>query len=130
MGRGIINNPIPQEEPMAGENLAKNPDHPITLTDDTINQAVELYPFLVVDCWAEWCGPCKMIGPILESLAQKHAGEIVFAQLDVDKNPQTVATYTIRSIPNLLIFKDGKKVGDIVGAMPEAKLIERIKTFS
>lgn len=114
---------------MAEETLVTNPDHPITLTDGDINNAVEKYPFLVVDCWAEWCGPCKMIGPILESLAKKHAGEIVFAKIDVENNPQIVSTYGIRSIPNLLIFKDGKKVGDIVGAMPEAKLIERIHSF-
>ncbi|MDT8271908.1 MAG: thioredoxin [Desulfomonilia bacterium] len=115
---------------MAEETLVTNPDHPITVTDGTIKEAVEAYPFLVIDCWAEWCGPCKMIGPILESLAKKHAGEIVFAKLDVEKNPQTVATYSIRSIPNLLVFKNGNKVGDIVGAMPEEKMIERIRSFA
>lgn len=111
---------------MADETLVKDPDYPITLTDQDMDRAVTAYPFLVVDCWAEWCGPCKMLGPILENLAKKHAGQIVFAKLDVDKNPDTARKFGIRSIPNLLVFKDGRKVGDIVGAMPEAKLMERI----
>ncbi|HWR69361.1 MAG TPA: thioredoxin domain-containing protein, partial [Desulfomonilia bacterium] len=72
---------------------------------------------------------CKMLGPILENLAKKHAGAIVFAKLDVDKNPDTAKKFGIRSIPNLLVFKNGQKVGDIVGAMPEAKLIERINAL-
>ena len=111
---------------MTEEKFVDNPDHTLALTDQDMNEAVAKYPFIVVDCWAEWCGPCKMLGPILENLAKKHAGEIVFAKLDVDKNPETARKYGIRSIPNLMVFKDGQKVGDIVGAMPEAKLMERI----
>ncbi len=106
-----------------------NPDHPIVLTDTDIDKAIAKYPFIIVDCWAEWCGPCKMLGPIIESMAKKHQGDIVFAKLDVDGNPQTASKYSIRSIPNLIVFKDGRKVGDIVGAMPENKLLERINTF-
>ena len=114
---------------MGEEKFVENPDYPIELSDDTISEAVKKYPFIVVDFWAEWCGPCRMLGPVIESLAKKHQGEIVFAKLDVEKNSQTAAEYGIRSIPNLLVFKDGTKVGDIVGAMPEDKLLERIRTF-
>ena len=114
---------------MPEENFVDNPDSTITLTDQNMAAAVAKYPFIVVDCWAEWCGPCKMIGPILENMAKKHKGEIVFGKLDVDKNPDTAKNYSIRSIPNLLVFKNGQKVGDIVGALPEAKLLERINAL-
>jgi thioredoxin 1 len=118
-----------KEEIMPEENFVDNPDSTITLTDQNMAAAVARYPFIVVDCWAEWCGPCKMIGPILENMAKKHKGEIVFGKLDVDKNPDTAKNYSIRSIPNLLVFKNGQKVGDIVGALPEAKLLERINAL-
>ncbi len=105
------------------------PDTPLVLTDADIDVAISKYPFLVVDCWAQWCGPCRMLGPIIESLAKKHQGDIVFGKLDVDTNPATSAKYEIRTIPNLLIFKNGIKAGDIVGAMPEAMLISEINKF-
>lgn len=114
---------------MTEDKFVDNPDHPIILTDDDIDAATAKYPFIVVDCWAEWCNPCRMLGPIIESMAKKHQGSIVFAKIDVDANPKTAAKFGIRSIPNLIVFKDGRKAGDIVGAMPEDKLLERINTF-
>ncbi|HHO76200.1 MAG TPA: thioredoxin [Deltaproteobacteria bacterium] len=114
---------------MAEEVFVDSPNKTLTVTDSNLDEAIAKYPFIIVDCWAEWCGPCKMLGPIIENLAKKHQGSIVFAKLDVDSNPQTSSKHGIRSIPNLLIFKDGKKVGDIVGAMPEDKLMERINAF-
>ncbi len=114
---------------MSEEKFVENPEEPIVLTDEDIDTAVAKYPFIVVDCWAEWCGPCRMLGPIIESLAKKLKGDTVFAKLDVEGNPRTASKYGIRSIPNLIVFKNGQKVGDIVGAMPENKLLERINTF-
>jgi thioredoxin 1 len=114
---------------MSDDKFVDNPDHPITLSDADLDAAVAKYPFIVVDCWAQWCGPCRMLGPIVESLAKKQQGSIVFAKLDVDGNPQTASRFGIRSIPNLIVFKNGQKVGDIVGAMPEDKLLDRINTF-
>jgi thioredoxin 1 len=105
------------------------PDTPLVLTDADIDAAISKYPFLVVDCWAQWCGPCRMLGPIIENLAKKHQGDIVFGKLDVDTNPATSSKYDIRTIPNLLVFKNGIKAGDIVGAMPEAMLITEINKF-
>jgi len=93
-----------KEEIMPEENFVDNPDSTITLTDQNMAAAVARYPFIVVDCWAEWCGPCKMIGPILENMAKKHKGEIVFGKLDVDKNPDTAKNYSIRSIPTFWPF--------------------------
>ncbi|HOO90464.1 MAG TPA: thioredoxin [Syntrophales bacterium] len=106
-----------------------NPDSPVTVTDSDINEAIAKYPFLVVDCWAEWCGPCKMMGPVLDKLAKDQKGDIVFAKLDVDGNNETAVKYGIRSIPDLLVFKNGKKVGDIIGAMPEQTLLEKIRSY-
>lgn len=114
---------------MAEEKFVDSPDKTLVVNDGDIAEAAAKYPFLIVDCWAQWCGPCLMLGPIIETLAGKLKGEIVFAKLDVENNPQTASKYGIRSIPNLMVFKDGQKVGDIVGAMPEDKLMERINTF-
>ncbi|MBE9546498.1 MAG: thioredoxin, partial [Proteobacteria bacterium] len=66
--------------------LLDNPDCPISVTDENIDDAITKYPFLVIDCWAEWCGPCRMIGPIIEKLAKDYKGDIVFGKLDVDGN--------------------------------------------
>ncbi len=114
---------------MTENTFVDNPDTALVVSDENIEAAVAKYPFLVVDCWAEWCGPCKMLGPIIETLAGKLQGEVVFAKLDVETSQQTASKYGIRSIPNLLVFKNGQKVGDIVGAMPEDKLMERINRF-
>ena len=109
--------------------FADSPDSPVEVTDGTIDEAIKKYPFLVVDCWANWCGPCKMMGPVLDKLAKDHKGDIVFAKLDVDSNAQTSAKFGIRSIPDLLVFKNGEKVGDIVGAMPEQALLDKINSY-
>ena len=114
---------------MAEEKFVDNPDKALVVSDGDIDGAVAKYPFFIVDCWAEWCGPCKMLGPIIEKLAGKLQGEVVFAKLDVESSPKTASKYGIRSIPNMLVFKNGQKVGDIVGAMPEDKLLERINSF-
>jgi thioredoxin 1 len=111
------------------EVLSANPDYPVVITDGNVDEAITKYPFLVVDCWAEWCAPCKMIGPVIAKLASSQKGNVVFGKLDVDNNPDTSTKFNIRSIPNLLVFKDGNKVGDIVGAMPEAMLLEKINAF-
>ena len=109
--------------------MLDNPDYPLVITDGNINEAIAKYPFLVVDCWAKWCGPCKTVGPVIEKLASNHKGEIVFGKLDVDSNPGVSDEFNIRSIPNLLVFKDGNKVGDIIGAMPEDMLLEKISAY-
>ena len=81
---------------------------------------------VLVDFWAEWCGPCKMIAPIVEELAQEMDGHVEFAKIDVDSNPVTAVTYGIRSIPALLIFKDGKPVEQIIGAVPKGQIKKKI----
>ena len=98
------------------------PDKPIKITDSNIDQVVQQYPALVVDCWAQWCGPCHMIAPVIEDLARDMRGEVVFGKLNVDDNRQTAAIYGIMSIPTLLVFKDGELVDRVVGAAPRPML--------
>ena len=82
---------------------------------------------VMVDFWAEWCGPCKMVGPVVEELSKEYAGKIKIGKMDVDKNPGTPAKFGIRSIPTLILFKDGEVAQTIVGAQPKSYLEEELK---
>ena len=95
----------------------------IHLTDETFNEKVldSNIPVLV-DYWAEWCGPCKMIAPILESLVEEYDGKLVIAKPNIDDNPQTPAKYGVRGIPTLMIFKDGNIEATKVGALSKSQL--------
>ena len=93
------------------------------VTDANFEQEVEKANGLtVVDFWATWCGPCRMIAPILDQLAQEYAGKVKVAKLDVDQNIRTASRFNVRSIPMLLFFKDGKVVDQIVGAVPRNQI--------
>jgi thioredoxin 1 len=105
------------------------PDTPIQLLDADIDETLKKYPIIVIDCWASWCGPCRMIGPIIEELAKEMKGKIVFGKLNVDENQQTSMKYKIMSIPTLLVFKNGAFVDRVVGAMPKEMLIQKLKPF-
>jgi len=109
----------------AGEQDSK----PITITDQTFESEVVQArgrPVLV-DCWAPWCGPCRMIAPILDQLAAESAGRYRIAKLNVDENPQVASRFNIASIPTMLIFKDGKLIDRIVGAQPKQAIAERLQ---
>ena len=84
---------------------------------------------VVVDFWAEWCGPCKMITPILEELASEQAGRIAIAKLNVDENPDLAMRYNVMSIPTLLVFKDGEVAKRLVGAKPKSALLQELSEF-
>ena len=97
------------------------------VTDGNFDRALAKYPALVVDCWAEWCMPCRMLSPSIDQLAAEEAGKIVFAKLNVDENHETAEKFGIRSIPTVMVFKNGVKTGDIVGVQPKPMLLSRIQ---
>ncbi len=97
------------------------------VTDDSFATDVLGAPGpVLVDFWAEWCGPCKAIGPALEEIGAEYAGKLTIAKVNIDDNPMTPNTYAVRGIPTLILFKDGKAVSTKVGAAPKSVLKERI----
>ncbi len=100
----------------------------IQVTDDTFDaEVLQSDKPVVVDFWATWCGPCKMIAPILEEVAGEMEGRIKITKLDVDSNNKTAGRYNIMSIPSLLFFKNGELVDQVVGAIPKAQLVARLE---
>jgi thioredoxin 1 len=100
----------------------------IHLTDANFDKEVEESPLpTLTDFWAAWCGPCKMIAPIIEQLAQEYDGKMKVTKLDVDQNPTVATRFGVMSIPTLILFKGGQPVERIVGYMPKEKLVERLK---
>ena len=99
---------------------------PVEMTDATFKEMIQNHPLVVVDCWAPWCGPCRMVAPIIEELSRDYAGKILFGKLNVDNNREVSMQYDIMSIPTLLVFKNGKLVDTIIGAMPRQTLEQKI----
>jgi thioredoxin 2 len=100
---------------------------PVIVTDETFENEVEKSPLpVLLDCWAPWCGPCRMLSPTLDQLAEEKAGIIKFAKLNVDENPQTAMKFGIMSIPTMLIFKDGEIADRLVGVQPKAAIEQRL----
>ncbi len=100
---------------------------PVKVTDETFEQEVlKSTTPVVVDFWAAWCGPCKMIAPILEDIATEYDGKLKVAKVDVDANAKVAMQFRIMSIPSLLFFKDGKLVEQVVGALPKAQLMKKV----
>jgi thioredoxin 2 len=105
-------------------------DKPLIVTDASFQRDVlgANDPPVLVDCWAPWCGPCRMVGPIMEQLASESKGRYRIAKLNVDENPRTAAQFQIQSIPTMLIFKDGKLVDRIIGAQPKQAIAAKLLT--
>jgi thioredoxin 2 len=102
----------------------------VGVEDRDFNRIILQSPLpVLLDCWAPWCGPCKMIGPILEDLAAEWKGRIRIAKLNVDENPETANQFQVRSIPTMLIFDHGKLMNTLVGALPKHQIIEALKPY-
>jgi thioredoxin 1 len=100
---------------------------PIVLTDSNFASEVTKYPIMLVDFWAPWCGPCKMVSPIIEQLSREYSGRVAFGKVNVDENQRIAASFGIQSIPTLMIFKGGKAVDVIIGAIPKAQIEMKLK---
>jgi thioredoxin 1 len=105
------------------------PASPVTATDSTFDSFVSQYPLLLVDCWAQWCGPCRTLSPIIDELAAELQGKVVFAKLNVDENRIVPSRYSVSSIPAMLVFKNGMLVDKIVGAVPKQNIMGKLQSF-
>jgi len=102
----------------------------VTVTDDSFDADVlKSDKIVVVDFWAAWCGPCKMVAPVLDEIAGENADKITVAKLDIDANPATARDYQVMSIPTMIVFQDGKPVKQIVGARPKAALLSDLADY-
>jgi len=130
------NNRVPADklrtglEPVCGR--CKTPlyasTHPVIVTDANFAEQVERSPLpVLLDMWAPWCGPCRMIAPVIEQLSGELAGRVKVAKLNTDENPITASRFNVRSIPTLLVLKDGQEVDRIVGALPKQEILRRLE---
>lgn len=95
---------------------------PIVLTDSNFSREVAKYPVMLVDFWAPWCGPCRMVSPIIEQLAKEYSGRVAFGKVNVDENQLIAGSFGIQSIPTMIIFKGGKTVDVMIGVLPKGQI--------
>jgi thioredoxin 2 len=129
-------NRVPQEklnqglQPVCGrcKTLLLSDGRPVTVTDANFATDVERSPLpVLLDLWAPWCGPCRMVAPVVEELAKEMAGRVRVGKLNVDENPATAARFHVQSIPTLLVLKGGQEVERIVGAQPKTEIARRLQ---
>jgi thioredoxin 1 len=104
-------------------------EHTITATDAAFGDLIADETPVLVDFWAEWCGPCRVVGPIVDEIASDYAGTLRVAKLNVDENPKTAMQYDVMGIPTLIVFKDGVEKKRIVGARPKQALVSELADF-
>jgi thioredoxin 1 len=107
----------------------KMPSAPVEVSDGNIMTMIKDYDFMVVDCWAPWCGPCRMLSPVIEELARTYSGKVVFGKLNTDNNRRVAGQFGIMSIPTLLFFKNGRHVDTIIGAVPKSVIEDAIRKY-
>ncbi len=101
----------------------------VVLNKDNFEEILNKNEYVIVDFWADWCMPCKMMSPIFEKVSEKYKGKVLFGKLNVDENPEIASKYNIMSIPTLILFKNGEKLAEFVGLMPENIFEEKINSF-
>lgn len=104
-------------------------DIPIKITDADFEENIKKYKTIVIDCWAPWCGPCRIVALVIDELAKEMAGKIVFGKLNVDENPIISGNLQIMSIPTMLVYKDGNLVDRLVGAYPKEELKKKLEIY-
>jgi len=113
-----------------GNEKMEMPNKPVEIKDSDFEGFIKKYENVVVDCWAPWCGPCRMIAPVIEELADELKGKVVFGKLNVDENQLTAMRFNIMSIPTLLIFKKGNLVERIIGALPKEYIKQKLRELN
>jgi thioredoxin 2 len=123
--RNRLGAPPPGSVPRCGKCKAALP-WLVTGSDASLRSDLDAATPVLVDFWAPWCGPCRVVAPTLEALAREWAGRLKVVKLNIDENPQTAAHYRVQSIPTLMLFRDGQPVETVVGALPRAALAQRL----
>ena len=103
--------------------------HPLAITDTNFQETIKANPLVVVDFWAPWCGPCRMVGPVIEQLAAEYAGKVTFGKMNVDENRNVPSSFAVMSIPTIIVFHHGQAVQRIVGAYPKADIEATFKRY-
>ncbi|MDP9488774.1 MAG: thioredoxin [Thermoproteota archaeon] len=107
--------------------LLKNIKDPLNLDDSNFAQTINKYPLLLVDFWAPWCGPCRMMSPIIDQVGKEYIGKLVVGKVNVDENPNISGQFGISSIPTLILFKRGQVVNNIIGSVSKSRIDEMVK---
>lgn len=117
------------KEIMAKKQGSEFPESPLRVTDSNFQNIVDEYPIIVVDFWAEWCSACKPMSPLIERMAEKYSGKIVFGKLNIDKNPKITNRFQITSIPTLLFIKNGSAIDKVIGTISPKQLEQKLKKY-
>ena len=112
-----------------GQSREESADSPVVVTDSDFEDFIAKHETVVVDCWAPWCGPCRMLSPTIDAMAEDYRGKVAFGKLNTDDNFETASKFGIMSIPTLLYFRNGKLVNKTVGALPRKMIEEQINSI-
>src|SRR5207249_12129907 len=110
--------------------MADFPAEPVKVEDSSFDEFVQKYSLTVIDCWAPWCGPCRVVGPVLEEIASELGDQVTIGKVNVDEHPALASRFGIQAIPQLLFFKDGAEKDRLVGAVPKREILKRLENLA